>query len=319
MEKDLDQKDLFSDLTHAWPFVDWSPGMNSYDAQTRMATQFEYYAAFKDGAYLLRVLHDDKNAQIFQAKADALKAAAQKYMLDAKGSFGDRWQPNAYAIISGVASKDQYESIWRDSLSDVGHLKYNPYIITPYYNFYVVTAMARMGHRRAALNWIRQYWGGMVQEGATSFWEGYDPTWYKGYNFHASLQADNMSGYNVSLAHGWSSGVTPWLMTQILGIRPRAGGFAKVDIRPDLLGLKWAKGGEPTPHGVLTVSIRKDNGYVTTIGLPADEDARVSIPVSSAGATVLVNGRPMASTPAEGGKRAVVMLSGAGSYVVTSR
>lgn len=319
MEKDLDQKDLFSDLTHAWPFVDWSPGMNSYDAQTRMATQFEYYAAFKDGAYLLRVLHDDKNAQIFQAKADALKAAAQKYMLDAKGSFGDRWQPNAYAIISGVANKDQYAGIWRNSLSDVGHLKYNPYIITPYYNFYVVTAMARMGHRRAALNWIRQYWGGMVQEGATSFWEGYDPTWYKGYNFHASLQADNMSGYNVSLAHGWSSGVTPWLMTQILGIRPTAGGFARVDIRPDLLGLKWAKGGEPTPHGVLSVSIRKDNGYVTTIGLPAEEDARVSVPVSAAGATVLVNGKPVASTPAEGGKRAVVMLSGAGSYVVTSR
>ena len=36
-------------------------------------------------------------------------------------------------------------------------------------------------------------------------------------------------------------------------------------------------------------------------------------------ATVLVNGKPMASTPVEGGKRAVVMLSGQGSYVVTSR
>ncbi|MGC8550743.1 MAG: alpha-L-rhamnosidase C-terminal domain-containing protein [Acidobacteriaceae bacterium] len=319
MEKDLNQQDLFSDLTRAWPFVDWSPEMNSYDAQTRMATQFEYYAAFKDGAYLLRVLHDDKNAQKFEEKADALKAAAQEHMLDAKGSFGDRWQPNAYAVISGVANKDQYAKIWRNSLSDVGHVKYNPYIITPYYNFYVVTAMAKIGHRRAALNWIRQYWGGMVQEGATSFWEGYDPTWYKGINFHASLQADNMSGYNVSLAHGWSSGVTPWLMTQILGIQATAGGFAKVNIRPDLLGLKWAKGGEPTPHGILNVSIRNDNGYVTKIELPPDVKARVSVPVPEAGTKVLVNGKPMASTPAEGGKRAVVMLSGQGSYTVRSR
>lgn len=319
MEKDLNQQDLFSDLTGAWPFVDWSPGMNSYDAQTRMATQFEYYAAFKDGAYLLRVLHDDANAQKIQEEADALKSAAQEYMLDKKGSFGDRWQPNAYAVISGVANKSQYAAIWRNSLSDVGHVTYNPYIITPYYNFYVVTAMAKMGHRRAALNWIRQYWGGMVQEGATSYWEGYDPTWYKGSNFHASLQADNMSGYNVSLAHGWSSGVTPWLMTQILGIRPTAGGFAKVDIRPDLLGLKWAKGGEPTPHGMLNVSIRNDNGYVTTIELPAGIKARVSVPVPSAGAQVMVNGKSMASTPADEGKRAVVTLSGQGSYTVTSR
>lgn len=319
MEKDLNQQDMFSDLSHAWPFVDWSPKMNGYDAQTRMGTQFEYYAAFRDGAYLLRILHDDKNAQRMEEKADALKAAAQQYMLDAKGSFGDRWQPNAYAVISGVANKDQYASIWSNSLSDVGHVKYNPYIITPYYNFYVVTAMAKMGHRRAALNWIRQYWGGMVQEGATSFWEGYDPSWYKGMNFHASLQADNMSGYNVSLAHGWSSGVTPWLMAQVLGIQPTAGGFAKVNIRPDLLGLKWAKGGEPTPHGMLNVSIRNNDKYVTKISLPAGVEARVSVPIPAVNAKLMVNGELRASTSAEDGKRGVVILSGPGSYVVTSR
>ncbi len=50
-------------------------------------------------------------------------------------------------------------------------------MISPYYNFYVIYAMAASGHRREALNWIREYWGGMVKEGATSFWEGYDPDW----------------------------------------------------------------------------------------------------------------------------------------------
>jgi len=319
MEKDLNEQDLFSDLSGAWPFVDWSPEMNSYDTQTRMGTQFEYYAAFKDGAWLLRILHDDRNAQKMQEVADALKAAAQEYMLDPQGSFGDRWQPNAYAVISGVANSDQYAAIWKNALSDAGHITYNPYIITPYYNFYVVTAMAKMGHRRAALNWIRQYWGGMVQEGATSYWEGYDPTWYKGDGFHASLQADNMSGYNVSLAHGWSSGVTPWLMAQLLGIQPTAGGFATVNIRPDLLGLKWARGGEPTPHGMLYVSIREHDGYTTTVTLPADVQASVSVPAASSGAVVLVNGKAQQSTPAESGTRAVVVLSGRGTYVITSR
>ncbi len=319
MEKDLNQHDLFSDQTHAWPFVDWSPKMHSYDAQTRMATQFEYYSAFKDGAYLLRVLHDESNAKRMEEKADALKAAAQEYMLDAQGSFGDYWQPNAYAVFSGVANKDQYAAIWHNALSHVGKPAYESYIITPYYNYFVVSAMAEMHHRQAALDWIRQYWGGMVQEGATSFWEGYNPTWYKGFLFHASLQADEMSGLRVSLAHGWSSGVTPWLMTQILGIQPAAGGFAKVNIRPDLIGLRWAKGGEPTPHGILKVSIRRSNGYVTTIDLPADETARVSVPVSLPGAKVLVNGKPMASVSTDGGRRAVVVLSSQGQYVVTSQ
>jgi hypothetical protein len=129
-----------------------------------------------------------------------------------------------------------------------------------------------------------------------------------------------MSGYRVSLAHGWSSGVTPWLMEQILGIHAEAAGFSKVDIRPDLIDLQWAKGAEPTPHGPLGVSIRKqDAGDLIAIDLPADVQARVSVPVSSANAQVLVNGKPQSSAPAENGQRAVVTLSGAGHYELQSR
>ena len=108
-------------------------------------------------------------------------------------------------------------------------------------------------------------------------------------------------------------------MSQVLGIRPTAGGFARVDIRPDLIGLKWAKGSEPTPHGLLRVAIRNAHGYITTIHLPAQVEARVSVPLPAPGARVMVNGRPRASQPADGGKRAIVMLKGAGRYVVTSR
>ena len=318
MEKDLNSRAEFSDLNHAWPFVDWSPGMYRYDRQTRMATQFEYYQAFKDGAYLLGVLHDEANAHRMAAVALRLKQAAQRYMLDSRGTFGNRWQPNAYAVVSGVATMREYHSIWRRVLSHVGKAKYRSYVITPYYNFYVVSAMAKMDHRRAALNWVRQYWGGMVNEGVTSFWEGYNPTWLKGFLYQQNLQADANWGFHVSLAHGWASGVTPWLMTEVLGIRPTAGGFATVDIRPDLLGLKWVKGGEPTPHGVLRVSVRRHNGYVTKIVLPAHEIAKVFVPVTSHRRTVQVNGRDVHSRLTEGGKRACITLRSKGTYVVTA-
>lgn len=319
MEKDLNQENLFSDLSHAWPFVDWSPEMTGYGTQTQMATQFEYYAAFEDGAYLLRVLHDETSAKHMEERADTLKAESQHHMLDAQGSFGNRWQPNAYAVVSGVANEDQYAAIWHHSLFEVGHAPYNPYIITPYYNYYVISAMAKMGERQAALNWIRQYWGGMVEEGATTFWEGYDPSWYKGGGFHQSLQADGSSGLFVSLAHGWSSGVTPWLMTQVLGIQPTAGGFAKVNIRPDLIDLHWAKGAEPTPHGLLGVDIKHgENGYVTTIDLPAEIEAQVSVPLAAATDRVFVNGKRVKSSPAEGAKRAVIILNQKGHYSITA-
>ena len=319
METEMDSRAMFADANHAWPFVDWSPELNGDDAESRLGTEMEFYAAFREGAWLLGELHDSANAEKFQKEADAIKAAAQKYLLDSSGSFGSRWQTNAYAVLSGIADPSQYDAIWRNALASVGHLKYNAFIITPYYNYYVVSAMAKMGKRQEALNWIREYWGGMTNEGATSFWEGYDPYWYKGSDFHASLQADNMSGYRVSLAHGWSSGVMPWLMEQVLGIHATDAGFSTVDIRPDLIDLQWAKGGEPTPRGLLTVEIRKQNGYVTTVDLPVGTVANVSIPVTTPTAHVVVNGKTESSTSAENGTRAIVVLRSAGKYRIESR
>jgi len=317
MSTELDDRKLYANVSKASPYVDWSPELQADTPAARMATQFEFYAGFRDGIYLLRELGDTQNAAAFQKIADAMKGAAQKHLLDKSGSFGTRWQTNAYAVLSDIVGPAQYDAIWRNALSSVGHIRYNGLIITPYYNYYVISAMAKMGHRAEALDWIRQYWGGMIDEGATSFWEGYDPSWYKG-DFHAALQADDSSGYQASLAHGWSTGVTPWLMEQVLGIQPRGPGFSEVDIRPDLLDLAWARGGEPTPRGMLKVEMRKDNGLQTAIDLPAGTVARVALPVSSAEKNVLVNGVKQEGEPVEGGRRKVVTLKTAGHFELQS-
>jgi hypothetical protein len=316
METELDNRKLYANTTHASPYVDWSPDLDGDTPESRMATHFEFYAGFRDGIFLLRQLHDTQNADAFQKSADEMKAGAEKYLLDASGSFGTRWQTNAYAVLSDLASPSQYGALWRNSLSSVGHVKYNALIITPYYNYYVISAMAKMGHRAEALDWIRQFWGGMIDEGATSFWEGYDPSWYK-QDFHASLQADDTTGYQASLAHGWSTGVTPWIMEQILGIQPRGAGFSEVDIRPDLIGLEWAQGGEPTPRGMLKVDISK-NGYKTAIDLPSGTVARVSLPVSAPGEAISVNGENHAGKAAEEGRREIVLLRTPGHFELLS-
>ena len=89
----------------------------------------------------------------------------------AEGDFGPRWQTNAMAVLSGVADPGQYDAIWTHALSQVGQSAFRPNLITPYYGAYVLDAMAKMNHRADALKWIREYWGGMIDEGATSFWE----------------------------------------------------------------------------------------------------------------------------------------------------
>ena len=46
---------------------------------------------------------------------------------------------------------------------------------TPYLYHYVVDAMIECGMKEKALDLIRSYWGGMVNAGADTFWEVYDP------------------------------------------------------------------------------------------------------------------------------------------------
>jgi hypothetical protein len=312
IDAEFDERDLYVNKTKVWLYVDWSPELNGDTPESRRASEFEFYRAYREGSWLLREVGDTANADKYEQRAAAIKAAADKYLFDpATGTYGPRWQTNAMAVLSGVAGADKYDAIWKNVLSQVGNVKYNAFIISPYYNYYVISAMAMMGHRAEALAWIRQYWGGMIAEGATSFWEAYDPSWYKE-DFHSSLQSDNRSGYFVSLAHGWSSGPTAWLMEQVLGIKATGAGFSTVEIRPDLMGLQFARGAEPTPHGLLKVDVTAER---TIVDLPEGIAASVLVP----GAAANVNGATAESVTIAGEARVSVKLTKAGHYTVTGR
>lgn len=318
VDREFDQRGLYANKSEVWLYVDWSPDLNGDTPETRRATTLEFVRAYKEAAYLLRELGDTEHARFYETRAQSTAAAANQSLADPQNkTFGPRWQTNAAAVISGTAKPETYDAIWQDVLSEVG--KPAPAgrewpIITPYYGDYVLRAMARMNHRAEALAWIRSNWGGMVQEGATSFWEAYDPTWYKE-DFHASLQADNRSGYFVSLAHGWSAGPTAWLTEEVLGIQPTGAGYSTVTIRPDLVDLTWAKGQVPTPRGLLHVDAKKgSHGLDVTVDLPPGTRASVSLPELPG---LLLNGKPAGTTPGEEHGRTVTVLSEPGHYVFT--
>jgi alpha-L-rhamnosidase len=315
MDKDFDAQNNFINHTKEWLYVDWAIGLNGDTPETRRATPLEYIRAYRDAAWLLRQVGDTQNAEHWEQRADSLAKASQETAWS-DGSFGPRWQTNSMAVLAGVATSDQYASIWSNVLENVGKATYRPDVVSPYYGSYVLDAMAEMGHRDAALAWIREYWGGMIQEGATSFWEAYDPAWPKD-DPHVDLQADDTSGYRISLAHGWASGPAYWLMEQVLGIQPTAPGFAQTTIRPDLLGLTWARGAEPTPHGLLSVSLshqHDEHSLHVVIDLPSGIDATVLYPVAPGAGRVLVNGSAPASTPEENGARLAIELKQGGHY-----
>lgn len=234
-----------------------------------MGTQLQYIRGYRAAVVLLQNIGDAANAARYEIQA-AKALAAVHGLRDEKGAtYGSTWQLNALATLTD----DQINrpALWDDVLSHVKQDSPSDQVISPYFYAYVLDAMAATGHHREALDWIRTYCGGMLAEGATSFWEFYDLRWPKT-NPHLSLQADGTSGYFVSMAHGWSSGPTAWLTENVLGTTPASPGYDIVSIRPHLSGLKYAQCSVPTPHGVIAMRIDRQKGSAFDLptGVTAD-------------------------------------------------
>lgn len=58
--------------------------------------------------------------------------------------------------------------------------KDGPRDLSTFYGFYVINALGEARETTAALDMIRRYWGGMLDLGATSFWEDFDLDWAEG-------------------------------------------------------------------------------------------------------------------------------------------
>jgi hypothetical protein len=160
--------------------------------------------------------------------------------------------------------------------------------MSPWFGGYALEALARGGEVRTGLEMLREYWGGMLDLGATTFWEHFDPGWVEGggridepprpglRDVHAEVGDHCFSGTRHSLCHGWAGGPASWLARWVLGVQPTCPGMREVCIRPHLGDLEQASGIVPTPRGGIAVRhCRLADGTVETeVDAPADIEIR---------------------------------------------
>lgn len=153
-----------------------------------------------------------------------------------------------------------------------------------FYGYYMLEALAQGGLYEEALQIISDYWGAMLDLGATTFWEDLDyslipqaaridaPVPPGKFDIHAQGGAYCYKGLRHSFCHGWASGPTPWLSRHVLGIQPLEPGCRRVAIRPHLGQLTWAEGSFPTPYGIIQVRHKRSaTGEVqTTVQAPPE-------------------------------------------------
>ncbi|MFL0564468.1 alpha-L-rhamnosidase C-terminal domain-containing protein [Microbacterium sp. 179-I 1D1 NHS] len=146
---------------------------------------------------------------------------------------------DAFAVLAGWFAGEAPAAASR-------RLRSAPATRTPFITAYVLQALAEAGHPEEAVVRIRDLWGGMLDLGATTFWEEF-----------AIPGLDHLEMYGrpfgKSLCHAWAAGPAYLLPQIVLGLRPIADGWASFAVDPRLGDLEWASAIVPTPRGVIEV------------------------------------------------------------------
>ena len=164
---------------------------------------------------------------------------------------------------------------------------------SPFNQYFIIQAMALAKQNAAALTTIKDFWGGQLRYGGTTFFEVYRPSWNTILNQN-DAPPNNQCGY-TSLAHPWSAGVTKWLSENILGIKPVQPGFKTFTMIPFLEDkLTHVKGTMPSPFGAITADFNIQSG-ICAVTIPQGTSAdKIGIPKAGKQiSNIMVNGKKL--------------------------
>ena len=244
-------------------FIDWPS--NDQPAVIHAGLQALSVRALEAGAEMAGWLGDSA----LKEKCLSVSRELRQYVPDMVGNS----QAAALLSLSGMVGAAEASAII---------LQNGPEAFTSFMGYYLLEALARSGHYAEAMQLMSEYWGRMLDLGATTFWEDFNYRDAKNaaridevvpegrFDIHADGGAWCYVGLRHSFCHGWASGPTAWLSAHVLGIEPVDPGCKTVRITPHLGQLEWAEGTFPTPYGVIEVShsLRSDGSVQSKVKLP---------------------------------------------------
>ena len=126
-------------------------------------------------------------------------------------------------------------------------------VATPYMKHLECLAIARLGERRAALQSIRSYWGGMLTTDATTFFEAFN---------EQETMVDVAQFYDRpfarSLCHAWAAGPCALYPEILLGARPSSDGWEQWICDP-LECVSSMSATIKTRYGIISLTLTPDN------------------------------------------------------------
>lgn len=228
-----------------WVFLDWAPlPKEDFSATLNLM----YLQALRAAADICTTVGARGDAARYSQKALLLASAIERHFWDEKEqTWRDRFDAaknattdsisrhaSALALILGLKPQT-HAAIARDVLVKPARSRRGRIVTaSPFFYAYIFDALSSAGLGAEVVEIIRDKWGRMLDQGATTFWEVFEPEHH-------------------SRCHAWSASPLYHLTQVILGVTPAAPGWTQVRIAPIPLKLEYARGAIPTPLGLLRV------------------------------------------------------------------
>lgn len=256
----VDEHGFFTGRDGDWVYIDWAD-MDKTGALC--AEQMLFAKCWDVMAAVSRAIGAD--GRKYEEKYRELLGKINEFYWDEeKGAYIDSFvsgrrcvtrHANIFAIIYDLAEESKKERIVKTVLLNDNV----PQITTPYFKFYEMDALCKMGHLTEVLQKVKEYWGGMLERGAVTFWEEYDP------NVSEEEQYDMYGDkFGKSLCHAWSASPIYLLAKYFVGLRITDPVTGTYEVKPHLEDFESLKCTLPVRDKQVRIVWNKKDGLTVT-------------------------------------------------------
>ena len=259
---EMGENNLVVHRSGSWDWPDWG---NKAD-MTAIENAWYYYA-LSTVEEMAKILGSNKDISFITERKDTITKGYKALWTENGFKSDDAKNPddraNALAVLSGLATKEQYNTI-KNVLTTTQNS-------SPYMEYYVLEALCKMGEYETAKDRIKDRYEDMVGKDCSTLWEFWD-------------------AWRGTKNHAWSGGPLVIMSKHFAGITPISAGYEKVKINPQYTLSDSMNCTVPSVKGLITLDYEKTDGeYVINLTLPQDMNAVLYVPTN---ATVNINSAP---------------------------
>lgn len=165
---------IVKDLGGWWTHIDWCNGLYKV---TSMQGVF-LYTLDKMIALCRETKREKKEEEYAQFAAVLRKAAKEKLYDSESGFFVNNYDAHqlsqhsqVWMVLGNVVQGEEAKVLMQKTLQITDGKR----AVSPYMHHYIVEALIHAGMQKEALDYIKEYWGAMVECGADTYWEVFVP------------------------------------------------------------------------------------------------------------------------------------------------